>query len=197
MKSLRTSSSLLLVGFFLTSSLMYLGLQKNFLPFLQTTSKPLITAALNSNRQATTSAVLGAQTKTSDCVALGVLPDPSCTPGAIFSDVTKDQICTPGYTQTVRDVPLQLKDEIYAEYGIEHHTKGEYEVDHYISLELGGSNNPANLWPEPAEPRPGFHEKDEVENYLHDQVCSGHLTLQVAQQQISTNWLAVYHKFHP
>jgi len=36
-----------------------------------------------------------------------------------------------------------------------------------------------------------------VENYLHDQVCSGAMSLQDAQTQIATNWLAVYHRMPP
>ncbi len=86
------------------------------------------------------------------------------------------------------------KDQVYAEYGIASHTAGEYEVDHLVSLELGGSNDIANLWPEPASPRPGFHEKDKVENYLHDQVCAGKISLADAQYQIATNWLSVYNQ---
>ena len=38
----------------------------------------------------------------------------------------------------------------------------------------------ANLWPEPADPRPAFHEKDQVENTLHDQVSTGAMPLQQA-----------------
>ncbi len=57
---------------------------------------------------------------------------------------------------------------------------------------MGGSNDIANLWPEAAEPKPGFHEKDQVENYLHDQVCSGRMTLTDAQRMAATDWLAVY-----
>ena len=53
-------------------------------------------------------------------------------------------------------------------------------------------NDISNLWPELAEPQPGFHQKDKVENYLHDLVCNGNLTLAEAQRQIATNWLAVY-----
>ena len=34
--------------------------------------------------------------------------------------------------------------------------------------------------------------KDQVENYLHDQMCSGAVSLQKAQTEIATNWLAVY-----
>lgn len=135
---------------------------------------------------------IGQRTKTSGCQANGPLPDSACTPGAIFASVTKDQVCQSGYAKSVRDVPDSEKNQVYAEYGITSHSPGEYEVDHLISLELGGSNDIANLWPEAAEPRPGYHEKDRVENYLHQQVCSGAMSLQEAQVQIATNWLAAY-----
>ena len=135
---------------------------------------------------------IGQRTKTSDCVSANALPDPACTPGAVFPDVTADQVCQSGYSSKVRNVPESVKNKVYAEYGIASHTPGQYEVDHHISLELGGSNDIANLWPEPAEPRPGFHEKDKVENYLHGQVCNGKMSLQDAQYQIATNWMAVY-----
>jgi len=135
---------------------------------------------------------LGKRTKTSGCVSVNALPDPACTPGAIFPDATVDKICTPGYSSSVRDVPTEVKAQVYKEYGIASHEPGQYEVDHLISLELGGSNDIANLWPEPAEPRPGFHEKDQVENYLHDQMCSGKMPLQQVQLEIATNWLSVY-----
>jgi hypothetical protein len=125
-------------------------------------------------------------------VSQNALPDPDCTPGAIFPDATKDQICVPGYSSAVRNVPDSEKNQVYAEYGIQSHKAGEYEVDHLISLELGGSNDIANLWPEPAEPRPGFHEKDQVENYLHKQVCDGVLSLADAQVQIANDWMTVY-----
>ncbi len=138
--------------------------------------------------------VIGQRLKTSDCAAHDALPDSDCTPGAIFADVTKDQICVPGYSQGVRNVPDSVKNQVFAEYGIASHTTGEYEVDHLISLELGGSNDIANLWPEPAEPRPGFHEKDKVENYLHQQVCNGAMSMADAQSIIANDWLSVYNQ---
>jgi hypothetical protein len=101
-------------------------------------------------------------------------------------------ICTPGYAKSVRNVTTAEKNAVYAEYGITSHPTGTYEVDHLISLELGGSNDIANLWPEAAEPRPGFHEKDRVENELHDQVCAGKMTLAEAQQAIAANWLVLW-----
>jgi hypothetical protein len=136
----------------------------------------------------------GVQTKTSGCLAHGGLPDSACTPGAIFPNATQQAICKPGYSRSVRNVPTSEKDQVYAEYDITHHSTGQYEVDHLVSLELGGSNDIANLWPEAASPTPGFHQKDKVENYLHDQVCSGAISLPEAQKEIATNWLAVYNR---
>jgi hypothetical protein len=142
--------------------------------------------------QAPTTHQFGVQTKTSGCQARGALPDPACTPGALMPGVTKDQICQSGYASSVRNVPQSEKNQVFAEYGITSHYPGQYEVDHLVSLELGGSNDTANLWPEAASPTPGFHEKDRVENYLHDQVCQGTISLQQAQLEIATNWLQVY-----
>jgi hypothetical protein len=128
---------------------------------------------------------LGHQTKFAACHVRGVLPDPACTPGAIFAGATVSQICTPGYSRSVRNVPESLKQSIYAEYGIASHIPGGYEVDHLVSLELGGNNGAANLWPEIS---PGYHEKDGIENRLHDAVCAGSVSLRTAQLQIARDW---------
>jgi hypothetical protein len=134
------------------------------------------------------------RTKTAGCRARGALPDRACTPGAVFAFATTREICVPGYSSSVRNVPASEKRAAYAEYGIAAHRRGQYEVDHLISLELGGSNAIANLWPEAAAPRPGFHQKDAVENFLHGQVCSGAMTLAAAQRIIAVNWLVEYRK---
>jgi hypothetical protein len=134
----------------------------------------------------------GVQTKTSGCRASGGLPDHACTPGDIFANATKDQICVPGYSSSVRDVPPSVKDQVYAAYGITSRQPGQYEVDHLVNLSIGGSNDISNLWPQAASPTPGFHEKDQVEVYLQDQVCAGTMDLRTAQIQIATNWLQVY-----
>lgn len=136
----------------------------------------------------------GVQTKTSGCQAHDGLPDSACTPGALMANVTVSQICQSGYASSVRNVPTSEKDQVYAEYGIASHYAGQYEVDHLVSLELGGSNDISNLWPELASPTPGFHQKDQVENYLHTQVCSGKMDLAQAQLDIATDWLSVYHQ---
>jgi hypothetical protein len=145
--------------------------------------------AANTQAPAASTPLLGQRTKTSGCMVMGALPDPACSPGAVFPTATREQICVSGYAKSVRDVPQSEKQQVYAEYGIKSHKPGEYEVDHIVSLELGGSNEIANLYPEAAEPRPGFHEKDRYENYLHDQVCAGRIDLREAQRRIAENWL--------
>jgi hypothetical protein len=138
------------------------------------------------------------RTKTAGCIASGGLPDPACTPGAIFKTATSGVICVQGYSETVRSVTVATKRAIYAEYGLSYPQKsGAYEADHFIPLELAGANDIANLFPEAASPTPGFHEKDLVENYLHNQVCAGDMPLSAAQREIATNWLAVWHSLTP
>lgn len=148
-----------------------------------------------SNGTSTTGkADFGNRTKTSGCQINGPYQDKACSPGDIFPDATKDKICVSGYASSVRNVPTSEKNQVYQEYGITHRTTGEYEVDHIVSLELGGSNDISNLYPEAASPKPGFHEKDKVENYLHDQVCSGAVALRDAQNEIATDWVAIYNR---
>ena len=124
-----------------------------------------------------------------------LLPDPKMTPGATLP-VTRADICVPGYTQKVRNVPLDVKKQVYAEYGIQHHKAGDYEVDHLISLELGGSNSIKNLWPQSYLTQPwNAHVKDALENEMHAEVCDGRLDLATAQHDISTDWIAAYKKY--
>ncbi len=124
-----------------------------------------------------------------------ILPDPKMTPGDVL-DVTKADICVPGYTKKVRNVPKAVKDQVYQEYGITSHAPGEYEVDHLISLELGGSNSIKNLWPESYKSEPwNAHVKDALENRLHKDVCDGTIELKTAQQDIARDWIAAYKKY--
>ena len=122
-------------------------------------------------------------------------PDPVMTPGGVLP-VTKDDICVPGYSKKVRNVPIGVKRKVYAAYGITQHKAGEYEIDHLISLQLGGSNSVKNLWPQSYLTQPwNAHVKDALENRLHSEVCKGHLDLATAQREIATDWIAAYQKY--
>lgn len=143
--------------------------------------------------------------KTSLCQSLNGLPDPVCTPGAIDPGVTQENIkttiCVSGYTGTVRPTTTytnNLKKQQITEYGYTDTNLGDFEEDHLISLELGGSpKDPKNLWPEAYSGILGARQKDKVENYLHDAVCSGIMSLSDAQKEISTDWTQVYKKITP
>ncbi|HEU4587149.1 MAG TPA: hypothetical protein VFS11_00770 [Gemmatimonadales bacterium] len=123
------------------------------------------------------------------------LPDPKRTPGATLAVAAAD-ICVPGYSRKVRNVPSSVKRDVYRSYGINAPPPRRYEVDHLISLELGGSNSERNLWPESYETQPwNAHRKDELENELHRRVCAGKLDLGTAQHEIATDWIAAYQKY--
>jgi len=136
-------------------------------------------------------------------LAPGVLPRHDLTPGAIDPRVTqsniRNTICRRGYTSTVRppfEYTNAMKHRLMRIYGVTGSIH-DYELDHLIPLELGGCPNcEANLWPEPRNVFPSASEKDEVESYLHDQVCSGGMPLAEAQQQIAADWYAVYRRMH-
>jgi hypothetical protein len=121
----------------------------------------------------------------------GQLPDPKCTPGAIDPAVTQanihSTICRSGYTATVRPSAAATDkakyNVAYVAYQVPHSAASE--LDHLVSLEIGGANDIANLWPEVGkQPNP----KDAVENALHKAVCSGTVTLAAAQQAIASDW---------
>jgi len=93
----------------------------------------------------------------------------------------------------VRNVPAEMKREVYEEYGITSHGSGDYEVDHLIPLELGGSNSIKNLWPESHRTSPwNAQVKDRLEGKLHELVCDGMIDLKTAQQAIASNWIEAY-----
>jgi hypothetical protein len=132
-------------------------------------------------------------------------PDPALTPGAANPDVTQANIattiCVSGWTATVRPpaaYTTALKIRQIVAYGYADRKTADYEEDHLISLEIGGApRDPRNLWPEPytvALPdrtSVGARVKDQVENYLHRQVCSGRMTLVAAQALMAGNWESV------
>jgi hypothetical protein len=130
-------------------------------------------------------------------VVAGDLPDPTLTPGAVLT-TDAAAVCTPGYAKSVRHVSGKVKAAVYREYGIAHHASGEYEVDHLISLELGGSNDIGNLWPQSYRTEPwNAHVKDKLEDRLHALVCAGKMSLPEAQKAIAGDWISAYRRWVP
>lgn len=123
-------------------------------------------------------------------------PDHKLTPGAILSpQPSVKQLCTPGYSATVRNVPESEKTEVFREYGIDRHSM-HFEIDHLISLELGGSNDITNLWPQSYDTKPlNARVKDGLENRLHWLVCHAGLPPSTAQKAIAGDWTVAYKHF--
>lgn len=133
------------------------------------------------------------------------LPDPVLTPGATSTAVTQADvhgtICMRGYTRSVRpprEYTERLKRVQIREYGYRDRWLRDYEEDHLIALELGGSpTSSRNLWPQPRRVVGGWgsHRKDRLENRLNYLVCRGRVPLSAAQRAIATNWIAAYRRY--
>jgi len=127
----------------------------------------------------------------------GLLPEHSCTPGAIDPAVTqaniRSTICRAGFTDTVR--PPESATEAF-KWNVAEPAYGQHDVsgelDHLVPLELGGDNDASNLWVENYRGFLNADDKDRLENYLHDAVCSGRMRLQTAQEAIATDWVKAY-----
>jgi hypothetical protein len=151
------------------------------------------------------STALSEVTSTSNCKLTSShgypLPNPACTPGAI--NPTVDLAVLQGgefKTSCDRNVATSAikKQSTYATYNIKKPANNtgltqSCELDHLVSLELGGADTLDNIWPQCG---PGsvklakryFKIKDSVENYLAAQVKAGAISLKDAQQGISTDW---------
>lgn len=121
-----------------------------------------------------------------------ILPNASITPGVSDDKGTVKNVCTTGYSSSVRNVPQSLKNKVYKLYNLDK-SKDKFEVDHLISLELGGSNDISNLWPQSYTTVPwNARVKDKLENKLHRMVCNGDIILDKAQEMISNDWIRSY-----
>jgi hypothetical protein len=118
-----------------------------------------------------------------------LLPNPALTPGKVLT-ADLAALCKSGYSATVRSVNAAEKAQVAASYDYTGPSSG-VEYDHLISLELGGSNDPANLWPEPIA---DAHVKDGLENYLRPHVCAGDLALADVQQRLATDWVKLWNE---
>ncbi|KAJ7515256.1 hypothetical protein O6H91_22G008000 [Diphasiastrum complanatum] len=129
-------------------------------------------------------------------VQAGVYPDPKKTPGSL-QELKFGVFCQSGWPSAHRNVSDAEKLQVYTDYGL---PGGDYtgycssgcEVDHLIPLELGGSNNISNLWPQNYTGQWNAHTKDTLENKLHELVCCKAITADEATNAIATDWIAAY-----
>ena len=123
------------------------------------------------------------------------LPNPNFTPGATTA-VAMSDICSMNHDDVVHPVPSSLQQAVFREYGMREAPAANYEIDLLISPGLGGTEDLRNLWPEPRYNTVwNSFVKDQLEDYLHQSVCGGKLSLATAQQDIATNWVSAYKKY--
>jgi hypothetical protein len=133
------------------------------------------------------------------------LPNPLLTPGATNPRVTQatigSTICVSGYTRTIRPPesytePIKYR-QLDGGYNLGGDTRASnYEEDHLIPLEVGGNpTSVKNLWPEPWNTLWNAGKKDVLENTMHRLVCSGAVSLAVAQRVFARNWIAGYQRY--
>ena len=121
-----------------------------------------------------------------------------------------------GFNSAVFQLTTRLKNLEIVEYGFDDTNTGDYEEDHIISRENGGDpRDPRNLYPEAYNTvmngqRIGAHEKDAVENYVHNGICldvpnakfsSGpqpphSITLEQGQAILAKDWYRCYEQMN-
>jgi hypothetical protein len=130
-----------------------------------------------------------------------LLPDPKCTPGAINPTLTAKVLQDPAFTtKCVRNdaTSEEEKHSTYTAYGIPRPVNNEgenqtCELDHLVSLELGGADTLDNIWPQcgpnGVELRERYFKlKDMVEDHLAEFVRHGRVDLGEMQKRIAEDW---------
>jgi hypothetical protein len=125
----------------------------------------------------------------------GLLPNRRLTPG-VTRPVRIVDICSMRNEEVVRPVSEDLQRKVLQEYRLSNASVENYEIDYLITPGLGGADAVGNLWPEPKYGAAwNSFAKDALEDRLHQLVCSGQISLDEAQEQVSIDWIAAYKKY--
>jgi len=135
----------------------------------------------------------------------GDLPNSKLTPGEVVN-VPIERLCQKGYvTSSARNIPETVKRYVFMTYFHSIPKMGDYEMDHLISLELGGANTIENLWPQSYNTSPwNAHVKDRLEDHMAEMVhqclkqsgpAAATALLKRFQHEIATDWIAAYKRY--
>jgi len=128
------------------------------------------------------------------------VPDPAVTPGEALP-VTSVDVCSPGYQPDTTEPSVPKLLNLYEAYGLAYFHDGYCnnldgcQLDHLISLNLGGANTLGNLWPQPVTGEWNAAKKDRLEQRLHQMVCNGELTITEAQLALTSDWRVAYRQY--
>lgn len=132
-------------------------------------------------------------------------PAPSATyPELIRNlDVTQrtiDQtICIPNYTRSIRphtSYTNKIKKQLITEFGFINSDLGDFQLDHFLPLELGGHpTDPRNLKLGYYIASPNIRDKDKLAGFLKRKVCAKIITLDEAQKEITEDWIFWFNQY--
>ena len=126
-------------------------------------------------------------------VAAAQLPSSFQTPGA-KGKANEAQICAADFEASVKPIAKWQRDQALERYG-KRPEDFTGELDHLIPISLGGTNDPDNLWPLPANKDLGPAQKKELDLKLHQLVCDHTLRLKDAQDAIRKDWVKAYNQY--
>jgi hypothetical protein len=116
--------------------------------------------------------------------AFAVQPNPRLTPGTLCTPNNPDFA---GYRYAAhiaycnRNVSQAKKQQVAQAYGVPEAQWSNYEFDHLIPLNAGGSSDVTNLWPQPIAEA---HLKDAVEQDVYNKLNAGAINQQQALKEI-------------
>jgi hypothetical protein len=127
---------------------------------------------------------------TAACQVIGTgaftLPDKSCTPGA-YTKLTPAQVCKPNVRPHLSSADRRW---IVTSYGVPSWSGDDGELDHLVSLDLGGKTNRDNIWTQREvdidDDGDKDNPKDRLEQYAHDRLCIGRIPRQPRTLRVST-----------
>ena len=136
----------------------------------------------------TTAVVIGVP-----AMAAAQLPSSFQTPGN-KGKASEAQVCAADFEASVKPIAKWQRDQALERYG-RRPEDFTGELDRLIPLSLGGTNDPDNLWPLPANKDLGAAQKKELELKLHELVCAKTLKLKDAQDAIKKDWVKAYNEY--
>ena len=127
-------------------------------------------------------------------MAASQLPSSFQTPGKA-AKVNEAQVCSADFSAAAKPAAKWQRDEALTRYG-KRPEDFTGDLDLLIPASLGGTTDPDNLWPQPANGELNAEAKNKLEDKLHELVCTEKkLTLKQAQESIKKDWVKAYRQY--
>lgn len=104
-------------------------------------------------------------------------PNPQTTPGSLCADSPVHRYpenivyCERNVSSSTKNALIKMYDNQLG-FEIGSMSRGEFKIDHFIPLSIGGSNNSDNLWP---QHKSVYTVTDPLEQLLFDKIQDGHI----------------------